>query len=137
MRCASLKLAKQATTTTIGLMLYRFASCALDLTRGSLRVDDDDVELRPKAFAVLRHFVENPGRLIPKDELIRAVWSTTVVSDESLINCISEIRRAICDHDQSVIKTVSRRGYLLAADVARSTAMEVRLGHGRSMPWPQ
>jgi TolB-like protein len=98
-------------------MLYRFHSCAFDLIRGCLRVDGKEASLRPKSFEVLRHLVQNPGRLIPKDDLIKVVWPNTMVTDESLTNCISDVRRAIGDRDQTIIKTVPRRGYIFTAAV--------------------
>jgi DNA-binding winged helix-turn-helix (wHTH) protein len=52
------------------LLFDRFA---LDLTRGCLRAGDQDIELRPKAFEVLRYLVENAGRLVGKQELYEAV----------------------------------------------------------------
>jgi adenylate cyclase len=103
----------------IGLLavLYRFNTCALDMMRGCLRVDGAEVSLRPKSFEVLRYLVQNPGRLIAKDELIQAVWPSTTVTDESLTNCVADVRLAIGDRDRSVIKTVPRRGYLFTATV--------------------
>ena len=100
-------------------MIYRFESCTLDLTRGSLHVADREVELRPKSFAVLRYMVENAGRLIAKEEIIATVWPQVVVTDELLARCISDVRTAIADGDHDVIKTVPRRGYLFTAEVIR------------------
>lgn len=98
-------------------MLYRFGSCVLDVARGSLRKADLDVELRPKCFEVLRYLLANAGRLISKQELIDAVWQTAVVTDESIARCISDVRAAIHDDEQIIIKTVPRRGYVFAAPV--------------------
>jgi DNA-binding winged helix-turn-helix (wHTH) protein len=71
------------------------------------------VVLRPKSFDVLCYLVENAGRVVTKGELIGAVWPDVTVSDESLTQCISEVRRAIGDADKHIIKTVPRRGYLV------------------------
>jgi TolB-like protein len=98
--------------------IYRFEGYALDLRRGCLRCEDRDVELRPKSFEVLRYLLENAGRLVAKDELIRAVWPNVIATDESLTRCISEVRFALQDQAQRIIKTVPRRGYLLAAPVS-------------------
>jgi DNA-binding winged helix-turn-helix (wHTH) protein/pimeloyl-ACP methyl ester carboxylesterase len=76
---------------------------------------DQTIELRPKAFDVLRHLAENPGRLVPKQELYDAVWPNVVVSDDSLVQCIRELRQKLGDTEHHLIKTVSRRGYLLDA----------------------
>jgi adenylate cyclase len=100
-------------------VLYAFETCTLDLTRGCLRVADQEVGLRPKSFDVLRYLVENAGRLISKDEIMKAVWPHVVVTDESLLRCISEVRAAIGDREQRIIKTVPRRGYLFSADLTR------------------
>jgi adenylate cyclase len=101
---------------------FQFGEYALDDVRGCLRTADREVELRPKSFEVLRCLVENAGRLVMKAELIKAVWPNVVVTDESLTRCISEVRHAIGDGDQKIIKTVPRRGYLFAAPVSRLTA---------------
>src|SRR5262249_22802705 len=65
-----------------------------------------------------RYLVENAGRLIPKNELIKAVWPNITVTDESLTRCVSDVRLALGDTDQRVIRTVPRRGYLFAAPVS-------------------
>jgi DNA-binding winged helix-turn-helix (wHTH) protein len=51
--------------------------------------------LRPQAFAVLRHLIANPGRLVTTDELMQAVWPGVAVTDDSLVQCLGEIRRAL------------------------------------------
>ncbi len=96
---------------------FVFADYTLDLTRGCLRAGDRVIELRPKSFAVLAYLVEHAGRLVSKDELIGAVWSDVVVSDESLAKCVSEVRGALGDSGQRLVKTVPRRGYLLDVQV--------------------
>lgn len=98
-------------------LLYRFNDFTLDLTRGHLLDASGEVDLRPKSFEVLRLLVENAGRLLPKEEILAAVWPNMIVTDESLARCISDIRAAIRDRTQTVIKTVPRRGYRFASDV--------------------
>jgi formylglycine-generating enzyme required for sulfatase activity len=98
--------------------ILRFGGFALDLTRGCLRSGDQEVALRPKAFEVLRYLAQNAGRLIPKQELYEAVWPNVIVSDDSIAQCIRELRDKLGDNDHSLIKTVSRRGYLLDAVVS-------------------
>jgi DNA-binding winged helix-turn-helix (wHTH) protein len=87
------------------------------LDHGFLRRGGEEVPLRPKAFAVLRYLVQQHGRLVTKAELIDAVWSDTAITDNSLAQCLVEIRRALEDDAQQVIRTVSRRGYIFAAPV--------------------
>ena len=99
--------------------MFRFNSYTLDIARGFLRAGEREIELRPKSFQLLRYLVENADRLVTKDELIRSVWPNLVVADESLTHCVSEVRKAIGDRDQTIIKTVPRRGYRFSALVFR------------------
>lgn len=80
----------------------------------------EEVKLRPKVYEALKYLVENPGRLIGKQELIQAVWPDSFVTDDSLVQCTVELRRALDDRDQQVLKTVPRRGYIFAAQITRS-----------------
>jgi DNA-binding winged helix-turn-helix (wHTH) protein/TolB-like protein/Tfp pilus assembly protein PilF len=98
--------------------VLRFVGFDVDRDRGELRVGGAAVSLRPKTFALLAYLAGRPGRLLTKDELIEAVWPDVTVTDDSLVQCISELRAAFGDNGQSLIKTVPRRGYLLDATPA-------------------
>jgi TolB-like protein/DNA-binding winged helix-turn-helix (wHTH) protein/Tfp pilus assembly protein PilF len=102
----------------VGEKIYCFEDFTLDLRRGALRCGEREIDLRPKSFEVLRYLVENAGRLVPKDELIEAVWPSVVVTDESLARCVSDVRQALGDSQQRIIKTVPRRGYLFGVSVS-------------------
>jgi DNA-binding winged helix-turn-helix (wHTH) protein len=71
------------------------------------------LDLTPKTFAVLRHFVAHPQRLITKDEMFTAVWGDTVVSEAALTSCIRDLRRALADPSRAprYIETAHRRGF--------------------------
>ena len=97
-----------------------FDKFALDLTRGCLRAGDQDIDLRPETFEVLRYLAENAGRLIPKQELNEAVWPNVVVTDELAVQCIRELRERLCYDEHRLIKTMSRRGYLFDVPVSAS-----------------
>jgi DNA-binding winged helix-turn-helix (wHTH) protein/pimeloyl-ACP methyl ester carboxylesterase len=101
---------------TVSPRLIRFDVYVLDLQRCSLRRGEDQIELRPKAFDVLRYLVENPGRIISKEEFIKAVWPGIFVTDDALVQCVRDVRRALCDDAHRIIKTVPRRGYLFTAE---------------------
>jgi adenylate cyclase len=73
----------------------------------------DAVPLRPQAFAVLRYLAEHPNRLVTKEELMQALWSGLVVTDDNLVQCIHEIRCALRDQDRTLVKTAPKRGYRL------------------------
>src|SRR5277367_3634215 len=98
--------------------VFCFHEYTLDLRRGCLCRGDHEIELRPKSFALLRYLVENAGRLASKDELIGTVWGDVAVTDASLARCVSDVRLALRDHAQRIIKTVPRRGYLFAVQVS-------------------
>jgi TolB-like protein/DNA-binding winged helix-turn-helix (wHTH) protein/Tfp pilus assembly protein PilF len=105
-----------------GLGNLWFDQYVLNLERGCLLAGDEDVPLRPKTFEVLGYLVRNAGRLVSKDELISAVWPTVTVTDDSLFQCIAELRRALQDSDQRLIRTVQRRGYRFEAPVLHAKA---------------
>src|SRR5213596_4046273 len=90
-----------------------FGGFSLDLANDQLVCDGEVVALTPKAFAVLRRLLEDGGQLVTKEELLRAGWAKTHVSDGVLKVAILEIRRALGDDAAapSFIETVPRRGY--------------------------
>src|ERR1700730_8462482 len=114
-RCSSVAAAMK----NAALIMFQFGEYTLDIVQGCLRTADRQVDLRPKSFEVLRHLVQNAGRLVTKDELIKAAWPNVIVTDESLTRCISEVRQAIADSDQKIIKTVPRRGYRFSIPVSQ------------------
>ncbi|PYO52567.1 MAG: hypothetical protein DMD83_25660, partial [Candidatus Rokuibacteriota bacterium] len=70
----------------------------------AVRIDTDNesawcgerrLSLTPRAFAVLRHLIAHPGRLVTKDDLLSTVWRDAVVSDAALASCIRDLRRAL------------------------------------------
>jgi TolB-like protein/Tfp pilus assembly protein PilF len=102
--------------------VFKFEGFTLDLRRGCLRAGEREVQLRPKSFEVLRYLVANSSRLVRKDEIVAAVWSDVSVTDDALTRCVSEVRLAIGDSEQRIIKTVQRRGYLFAVPVLADIA---------------
>jgi DNA-binding winged helix-turn-helix (wHTH) protein/TolB-like protein len=98
----------------------RFEGFTLDLDRLCLHGPVGRIDLRRKSFDVLRYLVEHAGRVVPKEEMINTIWPDAIVGDESLTQCISEVRRALEDKSQRIIKTVARRGYLLDVPIARN-----------------
>jgi predicted ATPase/class 3 adenylate cyclase len=99
---------------------YRFDRFTLDPDRGALLGPDGaELTLRPKSFALLQLFVENAGRLLDRDAIMTAVWPDVFVSDDSITQCVRDIRRAFGDDSQALVRTIPRRGYVFAADVSR------------------
>jgi TolB-like protein/DNA-binding winged helix-turn-helix (wHTH) protein/Flp pilus assembly protein TadD len=99
---------------------YSFGEYSLDLKRGALLKAGVDVRLRPKSFGLLRVLIERRGELLTKDELLSVVWGQVVVTDGALTQCLIDVRRAIGDESQQMIKTVPRRGYIFDVPVVVS-----------------
>src|SRR5512147_1350797 len=101
-----------------------FGDFWLDPTSQQLWCRDEVVALTPKATAVLRRLVEDGGQLVSKEELLRAGWASTHVSDGVLKVIILEIRRALGDDLAAprFIETVPRRGYRFISHRARLPA---------------
>jgi DNA-binding winged helix-turn-helix (wHTH) protein len=96
----------------------RFDRYVLDLDRGCLLLDGSEITLRPKTFAVLLYLVENSGRLVSKDDRFAAVWPNLAVTDDALVQSVGELRRALGEDGQRLIKTIPRRGYRLESAVS-------------------
>ena len=76
----------------------------------------ESLRLRPRSYDVLLHLARNAGRLVSKQELMDIVWKDVAVTDDSLVQCLMEIRRALGDAEH-VVETVRGRGYLFNTEV--------------------
>ena len=96
----------------------RFGHCTLDDGRGVLLAPNGtETLLRPKTLELLRLFLRNPGRVVGRSEILDAVWPGLFVSDDSITQCVVELRRAMGEVGTALLRTVPRRGYLLQAPV--------------------
>jgi DNA-binding winged helix-turn-helix (wHTH) protein len=98
--------------TSLARAVIEFPPYRLDQRAGRLWHGDRPVELRPKAWALLRYLAERPGALVTKEELHAAVWGDVLVSDDTLTQTLGELRRVLRDDPRArlVIETVHRRG---------------------------
>jgi len=104
---------------------YSFDRFVLDLDRGALLADGAECALRPKSLMLLRVFVENPDRVIHRDEIMEAVWPGVFVSDDSIAQCVSDIRRALGDNEQHADSAASRV-FVLSSGGAQNAAADIR-----------
>jgi DNA-binding winged helix-turn-helix (wHTH) protein/tetratricopeptide (TPR) repeat protein len=110
--------------------VYYFDEFRLDGGRGTLHgLGDVVLGLRPKSYALLQLLVENSNRLHSRAELLEALWPDVVVTDDSLTQCVSDLRNAFGARAAFVLRTVPRRGYILTAKVRTDTS-------GESTPTP-
>src|SRR6266436_278148 len=104
-----------------------FRSFRLDTENQCLWRGEERVPMPPKAYDVLRHFVENPGRLITQDEILEKLWTDTYVNPEVLRKYILDIRKILGDrrNKPEFIETVTKRGYRFIAHVVDESATEL------------
>ncbi len=102
------------------MTLLRFESCKLHLKARQLVVGDRSVDLQPLVFDLLAYLAQNPRRVIPKDELLAAVWRSPQVSESVVARAVMKGRRAIQDSAASPrwLHTLHGRGYRLDVDVS-------------------
>lgn len=116
------------------LQQVRFGDFVLDLDRGTLQQTGEDISLRPQAFAVLSFLATRSGKLVSRDELLDAVWGNATVTNDSLTQCIVEIRRAINDEAHDIVRTVPRRGFIFDPPASAAAPVNQRAG-GWRMAW--
>src|SRR5687768_4917352 len=92
---------------------FEFGTFRLDADRRLLLRDGEPVALAPKAFETLLAMIEQPGRVITKDELLQRIWGDTVVEEGGLTRNISILRKALREKpgDHQYIVTIPGRGY--------------------------
>ena len=84
-----------------------------DLARGTVSDGRNAaIALRPQSLAILKLLAIKPGVLVSRDEIMSAVWPNIAVTDDSLVQCVTEIRKALGDDRHAIIKTVPKRGYV-------------------------
>lgn len=99
--------------------IYAFGPFRVDAESLQLTRDGEPIALPPKVFDVLVVLLRNRHRVVAKEELFRAVWRDVIVSEDSLTQTISAVRRALGDDrtHAEYIATMPRRGYRFVAPV--------------------
>jgi TolB-like protein/DNA-binding winged helix-turn-helix (wHTH) protein len=101
---------KSAETITFGGFVFLAKSKQLQTVEGQA------IDLRSQSAEVLSALAARPGEIVSKDALMQAVWPDTFVTDDSLTQCIADIRRALRDDEHVIVQTLPKRGYRLNAD---------------------
>src|SRR5271156_3359150 len=99
--------------------IFRFGEFQIDALARTLRRKEEIVTLNRRAFDVLLYLVQNPGKAVTRDELLKNVWSDTFVDENSLAQSISALRRALEEKpgDNNYIVTLPGRGYQFVSPV--------------------
>jgi len=105
---------------------YEFGRFRLKAEERVLLRGEEFVPLTPKAFDILLTLLENDGRIVRKDDLMKKVWPDTFVEEGNLTQNVSLLRKALGENASGpqFIETVPRRGYRFVAPVSRIKAAE-------------
>ena len=98
-------------------MAYRFGPFRYDPVSRCLFRGDREIALTPKARELLVFFLENPHRLLTRQDLSDRVWAETAVTDEAMRFQLFELRKALGAEADHFIKTVPKEGYRWETDV--------------------
>src|SRR5689334_13589566 len=98
---------------------YAFGSFELDGRHRRLSRDGAAVAIPDRHLRVLLHLISQAGAVVPKDALVAAAWEDVAVTDNSLEQAVSAIRRTLGTDEQGVsqIETVPRQGYRFVGNV--------------------
>lgn len=77
--------------------------------------DGAELTLRAQSLEVLKLLATREGEILSREDIFAAIWPDVAVTDDSLTQCIADIRRVIGDTDRKVLRTVPRKGYQLVA----------------------
>lgn len=116
---------------------FEFCNYSLDTRERVLLREGQPLSITPKTFQLLRVLVENPGRIVEKEEIIQSVWADSFVEDGNLAFTMRLLRKALGDDRQNprFIETVPRRGYRFIAEV-KEAADEPVLTNGSKTVQP-
>src|SRR5260370_30883694 len=151
-RTASPTMNPSGATPVTGAPTYRCEDVEMDSAQGYLKRGGREQYLRQQSFHVLLYLLERRQRLITKEELIETFWHDTAVTDNALVQCIAEIRKALGDDPRQArfVKTIPKVGYRFISAVEEETpavspvqAVEARDGNAslifpegaRGKPW--
>src|ERR1700730_7490638 len=92
---------------------YQFGEYTVDSSQRVLLRKGKPVPLTPKVFDMLLILVENPGRIVEKEELMNRLWPDTYVEEANLTSNIQQLRKALGDNARHprYVETVAKRGY--------------------------
>jgi len=122
---------------------YIFGEFTLDLDRCVLLYESKEIALRPKSFDVLHYLLKNSQRVVPRDEILNEVWPDVFVIDDSLTQCLFDIRKALGENGKHIVRTVPRRGYVFDLPVTyidsveseQTSSVEILLSARRPSRW--
>jgi eukaryotic-like serine/threonine-protein kinase len=120
--------------------VFQFGPFQIDPRTRTLRRETAPVPINFRTFELLLYFVQNPGKVLTRDELLKNVWPDAFVDEHSLAQSISVLRRALEEKpgDNSYIATLQGRGYQFVSPVQfLATNNENENGNENELVGPQ
>jgi DNA-binding winged helix-turn-helix (wHTH) protein len=99
---------------------FRVGKWNVNSKLGEIDCDEGKVVLKPRIMELLLYLAKHQGEVLSKEHLLDTIWKDTFVTENTLMNAVSELRKALGDEtrDPDFITTHSKRGYRLIANVA-------------------
>src|SRR5215203_2561375 len=105
--------------SSISSHIHRFSDFTIDIEQKVLLRGGKAIPMAPKVFETLLALVENHGRIVLKEELMKRLWPDTFVEESNLTFNIQQLRKSLGDNAREPIyvETIPRRGYRFIAGV--------------------
>jgi len=100
--------------------VYEFGRFVVDPRDKTIVVGGESIQIPPKAFETLLLLIENNGRVVPKSEMMSAIWQDTFVEEGNLATYVSRLRKIINRNGDKIIETVPKLGYRFNADLRKN-----------------
>jgi DNA-binding winged helix-turn-helix (wHTH) protein len=110
-------------TSRRAVMTYCFEGFVFDPTCGVIsQPHGTQIRLRSQSAEVLQYLLDRAQQVVSRDELLQAIWPDVTVTEQSLTQCVSDIRRGLGAQGSELLRTLAKRGYILSTDVRREAA---------------
>lgn len=121
---------------------FRVGEWIAEPMANQLTLNGSTYRVEPKVMEVLVCMARRPGKTVSKEQFMAEVWAGTIVTDDVLARCISELRKTLGDsaHKPNYVETIRKRGYRLIAAVERTDVVPVTafssITHGNGKEHP-
>lgn len=109
-------------------MRWRLGECSFDMNAQLLcDCDNRPIALRRQSVKVLALLLRHRGQLVTKEQLLAEVWPGVLVTDASIAQAVSDLRKALGPQARHLIRTLARQGYTLVDEITTATARPLPL----------
>jgi TolB-like protein len=117
-----------AATIAVGGGSFRLGEWVVEPSLNRVSAGGRSVQIEPRTMDVLAYLAARAGRVVPREEILDAVWQRQFVADGTLSHTVAELRRLLGDSPRQprFIETISKRGYRVVAQVAPVIAEAAR-----------